>query len=445
MNYLETLEFLARRGNEVSAMHLGLHRTDAMMQALGYPQKQFRSIHIAGTNGKGSVAAMAESILKHAGWKTGLYTSPHLVRVEERIRIAGRQISPGSFAKLATRVAEIEMGLLRKKILDRGLTTFEFLTCCAFLCFAKQKVDIAVIEVGLGGKLDATNVVTPEVSVITGIALDHQNYLGTTLVEIAGEKAGIIKEGVPAISGCCSVSPRRVIQRRAKAVGATLLEICSDCKIAVKGKKLGRCSMDLQTPVRVYRNLRLSLAGDYQARNAALAVMAVEALKCAPVKTSDIRHGLANVRWPGRLDEYSSFRRTLMDGAHNPDGARQLRDYLVERKEDEVHFVFGAVREKNIKKMSGFLFPLASSIHLGEIANSRSADPADIAGMHRQFRSRIEVHPDMRSALLAAWRRCSPSGLVVVTGSLYLVGQLLPDVLRRGRRRNAKNRDRLYW
>ncbi len=428
MNYIETLQSLARRGNEVQAMHLGLHRTEAMMQALGNPHQQFRSIHIAGTNGKGSVAAMTESILEHAGWKTGLYTSPHLVRVEERIRIGGRQIAPRTFAALATRIADVEAELLHKKAMDRGLTTFEFLTCCAFLCFAKTKVDIAVVEVGLGGKLDSTNVIRPEVSVITGIALDHQNYLGKTLTKIAGEKAGIIKENIPAVSGCCVEGPRNVIRKRAKEVGAPLLETCKDVSMKIKRITRGRRSIDLQTPVRHYRDLRLSLAGEHQAQNAALSVMALEALKSLPVQGRDIRYGLAHARWPGRLDEYKARRRTLMDGAHNPDGAERLKEFLLEQKEKEIHFVFGAVRDKNIKKMSGCLFPLATSIHLAGIANSRSADPVDIAAMHRQFRSRIQIHPDMHKALIAAWNKCSRSGLVVVTGSLYLVGELLNEI-----------------
>ncbi len=430
MNHTETLKSLARRGNEVQMMHLGLHRTIAMMQALGNPQEQFRSIHIAGTNGKGSVAAMVESILTHAGWKTGLYTSPHLVRVEERIRISGRQISSRTFAALATRIAAAEADLLSKKAMDRGLTTFEFLTCCAFLCFAEKKVDVAVVEVGLGGTLDSTNVIRPEVSVITGIALDHQNYLGNTLTKIAGEKAGIIKDNIPVVSGCCAESPRRVIRKRAKDVGAPLIEICDACRIKIRRRIRGHRSIDLHTPVRDYRNLRLSLAGEYQTRNAALAVMATENLKSIRIQDQGVRRGLANARWPGRLDEYSSRRRTLMDGAHNPEGAQFLRDYLVEQKEKEVHFVFGAVRDKNIKKMAKYLFPLATTIHLAGIVNSRSADPADIADMHRQFYPRIRIHPNMHEALLAAWRQCSRSGLVVVTGSLYLIGELLPLIQR---------------
>jgi len=420
-------------------MHLGLHRTRAMMQALGNPQERYPSIHIAGTNGKGSVAAMSESVLRHAGLVTGLYTSPHLVRVEERIRVNSRQISPRSFAALATRIQRVEAALLEKKILDRPLTTFEFLTCCAFLHFAEKKIDIAVIEVGLGGKLDATNVILPQVSVITGISLDHQNYLGNTLTKIAGEKAGIIKDHVPVISGCCVPAPRRVIRNQSRAVKAPLLEICGNPIIRNKQEWRGVYSFDLKTPLREYRNLRLSLAGEHQTRNAALAVMAIEALKRFPIKVRDIRGGLADTHWPGRLDEYSSRRRTLLDGAHNPEGANLLRDFLVhKRKAAEIHLVFGAMRDKNIRAMGGYLFPLAKTIHLTPIPNSRCADPAEVAFLHKRFRSRIKIHPNMNAALLSAWRECSPSGLVVVTGSLYLVGELLSLVRRFAKRRDAK-------
>jgi dihydrofolate synthase / folylpolyglutamate synthase len=428
MNHTETLEFLKQRGNEVQVMHLGLHRTCAMMQALGNPHYGFPSIHVAGTNGKGSVAAMAESILRHAGHVTGLYTSPHLVRIEERIRINGRPIAPQAFAALATRIRRTEATLLRKQVLDRLLTTFEFLTCCAFLHFSDRKIDIAVIEVGLGGKLDATNVVHPQVSVITGISLDHQYYLGNTLTKIAGEKAGIIKAHVPAISGCADAAPRIVIRRQAREVAAPLLETFKDCTVSIRGERRGRYAIDLQTPSRSYRNLRLSLAGEHQTRNAALAVTAIETLKSFAVGVDAIRYGLANVRWPGRLDEYRTRRRTLLDGAHNPEGARQLRNFLIRRGEKEVHFVFGAVRDKNIREMSASLFPLATSIHLTALDNSRSADPNDVAALHKRFRPLIQIHPGMREALSSAWKQCSRSGLVVVTGSLYLVGELLPEV-----------------
>ncbi len=409
-------------------MHLGLHRTRAMMAALGNPQDKYPAIHIAGTNGKGSVAAMSESILRHAGLTTGLYTSPHLVRVEERLRVNGRQVAPGKFSALATRIRNAEAVLIEKQILDRPLTTFEFLTCCAFLHFAREKVDVAVFEVGLGGKLDATNIIRPQVSVITGIALDHQNYLGRTLTKIAGEKAGIIKENIPAISGCRAPSARRVIVSQAKKVAAPLLEIGKDAVIRNVRDTRGRYAFDLRTPRREYKSLRLSLAGEHQTRNAALAVLAIEALKSFPIKVGDIREGLANTDWFGRLDEYQSERRTLLDGAHNPEGAELLKDFLVRQKEKEIHMVFGAVRDKNIRGIGSAVFPVATSIHLTPLLNSRTADPKDIAAMHKRYRSRMKIYGAMREALYAAWKECSPSGLVVVTGSLYLVGELLPLV-----------------
>jgi dihydrofolate synthase / folylpolyglutamate synthase len=285
-----------------------------------------------------------------------------------------------------------------------------------------------VLEVGLGGKLDSTNIIHPLVSVITGISLDHQNYLGRTLTKIAGEKAGIIKEGVPVISGCNTPAPRRVICRQAKAVRAPILEAFQDCAIRNQREKRGRFSFDLRTPRRLYRNLRLSLAGEYQVRNAALSVLTIEALQSFPIKIQDIRAGLAGTVWSGRLDEYQSRRRTLLDGAHNPEGAQLLRDYLIKGKEKEVHFVFGVVRDKNIRGIGSAIFPVATSIHLTPLVNTRSAPPAEVAAMHKRYARRMKIHSNMQEALRAAWKECSATGLVVVTGSLYLVGELLPFV-----------------
>lgn len=409
-------------------MHLGLHRTLAMMQRLGNPHIKYPAIHIAGTNGKGSVAAMSESILRQSGRVTGLYTSPHLVRVEERIRINGVPISPRIFALLATRIRTVEELLVKQGTLDRPLTTFEFLTCCAFLQFARAHVDVAVIEVGLGGKLDATNIIRPEVSVITGIALDHQNYLGRTIGKIAGEKAGIIKKDIPVISGSRDPEAQRVIRRQAKAVRTVLFEMDQDFLMRNLHERKGRYYFDLCTPMRTYRNLSLSLAGEHQSRNAALAIMAVESLKSFSITSRDIRRGLAGTRWPGRLDEYRAMRRTLLDGAHNPEAAELLRQYLRKRKVSDLHMVFGAVRDKNIHEVGAALFPLAKRIYLAPLVNSRSADPVSIAAMHHRYCSRMSIHPDMQDALQAAWAECPRSGLVVVTGSLYLVGALLPIV-----------------
>lgn len=428
MNYSDSLEFLNCRGNEVKGIHLGLHRTLSIMEALGSPHRKYAVLHVAGTNGKGSVSAMSESILRHAGWKTGLYTSPHLVRIEERIRTEGRDVLPHRFARLVSNIRDAEVSLLRRKRLDRPLTYFEIVTCCAFLHFAEKMVDVAIVEVGLGGRLDATNIVHPEACVITGVSHDHQDLLGTNLGTIAGEKAGILKPGVPAITACHSPTALRVIRSVARVTGASLLEIDRDCKIRILGRHGGRYAFDLKTLHRSYGNLRLSLAGEHQIRNAALAVCAVEALRTFPVQVRDVRRGLANTCWPGRLDEYHSRHRTLMEGAHNPEGAQSLRTYLESRHEREVHLVFGALRDKDIRKMGSCLFPVACTIHLAPLYNSRTADPETILATFRQFTPKIRIHGSSKEALQSAWQECTNKGLVVVTGSLYLLGELFPLV-----------------
>ena len=430
MNHRETLEYLNQKGNEVQMMHLGTHRTVAIMEALGNPHMKYPSVHIAGTNGKGSVAAMTEAILRAAGFITGMYTSPHLVRVEERIRVGRIPVPPSAFASLATDVRATEDALMAKGILDRALTTFEFLTCCAFLRFARQKVDIAVIEVGLGGKLDATNIIRPLCSVITSIALDHQQYLGNTVKKIAAEKAGIIKKGIPVISGCGDPAAEEVVRRRAKAAGTRLLELGGDIVIQKARMRGGCATMDLQTPARRYANLKLSLAGEFQTRNAALAVAAVETLEPFCIGAGDIRRGLSNTRWEGRLDEYSAARRTLLDGAHNPAAAAILRDCLKQRKESEIHMVFGAMRDKSIQEVGAILFPLAKHIYLTPLANTRAARPEEIADMFPDYRGRMTICRDIKSSLRAAWAGCPTQGLTLITGSLYLVGDLLPLVQR---------------
>jgi len=423
----KVFDFLYQRGNEVQGIHLGLHRITAMMRAFGDPQEKMQVLHIGGTNGKGSVAAMSESILRHGGWRTGLYTSPHLVKLEERIRVNGQDISSRRLKAIAMRVVRTESALLAKDLLDRRLSYFEMVTACAFLHFADEKVDIAVMEVGLGGLLDATNIVRPGACIITGVSYDHEDILGHTLTSIAREKAGIIKPGTPVVSGCAAPAARNIVRRKALSLDAPLIEIDSNCTIRFTTERHGRYTVDLQTPRRTYRRLPLGLAGKHQARNAAMAVAALEQLKL-PVRVADIRQGLAKTRWPGRLEEFRARRRTLLEGAHNPEGAKLLREFLRQQHESEVHLVFGALRDKDFRKMSNYLFPLAKSIHVAAPANSRAVDPNEVAAAHSGHRARMRLHQDAREALVAAWEECPRSGLVVVTGSLYLIGELLPVV-----------------
>ncbi len=433
MNYHQTLKLLAERGNEVRGIHLGLHRISTLMRALGDPQDEYAVLHIAGTNGKGSVAATAESVLRAAGWKTGMYTSPHVEKLEERIRVSGRNIPARKFAATAGRVHQVEEDLYARRELDMRLTYFEFLTACAFLYFAGEKIDVAVIEVGLGGRLDATNIVKPQACIITGIAFDHQDVLGSTLGEIAREKAGIIKPGIPVISGCRAHEAKRVIRARARRAAAALIEIDRHCRIRVVGERGPNVTIDLKTPKRCYRGLPVALAGVHQARNTALAVAGVEALDSFPVSADAVCRGVARTRWPGRLDEYFLHRRTLFEGAHNAEGARALRNHLLRCEGCEIHMVFGALRDKDIQKMGGLLFPLARRIHLTPVPNPRTADPEVIAIAHPRYRVRMRIHREARSALQAAWDECPRNGLVIVTGSLYLVGALLPLVREQAR------------
>jgi dihydrofolate synthase/folylpolyglutamate synthase len=287
-------------------------------------------------------------------------------------------------------------------------------------------MDTSIIEVGLGGMLDATNIILPQVSVITGVSYDHQNLLGHSLAAIAREKAGIIKPGVPVISGCKSTPAQRVIRAAARAAAAPLAEIDRDCTIRVTGEDRGRSIFDFKTPQREFRRLRVSLPGEHQTRNAALAIAAVDSLKLPRMRTAVIRQGLYATRWPGRLEQFRACRRTLLEGAHNPEGAELLASFLASQKESEVHLVFGALRDKDIRKMGAALFPSARSIHLTPLANSRSADPFEVAAIHKTFWSKMSLHRNSVDALRAAWKQCSPQGLVVVTGSLYLLGEVLP-------------------
>jgi dihydrofolate synthase/folylpolyglutamate synthase len=428
LNYHQILDLLSQRGNEVRCIHLGLHRISALMQALGNPHKRYAVLHIAGTNGKGSVAAMAEAILRAGGWKTGLYTSPHLEKPEERIRVSGRDIPARKLAALGSDIFEKEGELCANKQIDIPLTYFEFLTACAFLHFAREKVDVAVVEVGIGGRLDATNIVTPKACVITGVSLDHQDLLGSTLAEIAAEKAGIIKAGIPIISGCRAPEAKRVVRAKARRLSAPLAEIDRDCRIRVVSDRGAAVTIDLKTPKRLHSRLPLALAGLHQARNAALAVAGVESLETFPVPAGDVRRGIARTRWPGRLEEFRARRRTLLEGAHNTEGARALRNHLLRCEDCEIHIVFGALRDKDVRKMGRLLFPLAQRIHLAPVANPRTANPMDIAAVHPRFRARMDVYVDAATALRTAWNECPANGLVVVTGSLYLLGELLPLV-----------------
>jgi dihydrofolate synthase/folylpolyglutamate synthase len=390
-------------------------------------------VHVAGTNGKGSTAAMLASILRAAGLRAGLYTSPHLLRINERLRVEGTEISDGDFAATFTRVHAAIEELLATGALAAHPTFFECVTAMAFEYFAQQKVDIAVFEVGMGGRLDSTNVITPEVAVITQIDFDHENFLGHSIEEIAGEKAGIIKPGAWVVSAAENATAQRVIRERAVEQGARLVEIenayCVSGLRAEDGRYRfaanGTSEMDGEPAHKI--ELTLPLAGRFQVRNALTAMAAARLLAERGVRIDDdaIARGLASVHWPGRLERLQERPAVYLDGTHNPAGARELvafwEDNFAGRR---IHLVYGTMRDKAVDEVAGLLFPFANTVTLTQSPQPRSISANVLATMTRHLARTVEVVPDPAAALEHAIEVAAPDDIVFATGSLYLVGDL---------------------
>ena len=404
---------------------LGLDNMRILLGALGDPHLAFPSVHVAGTNGKGSVSAMLAEIFARGGLKTGLYTSPHLVRVEERIRVDGRLIPERDFRRVLGKIKSKIDELLAAKKLDASPTFFEVLTAAALLYFRQRRVDIAILEVGMGGRFDATNVVTPVVSVITNIARDHMQYLGNTLAEIAFEKAGIIKPGVPVISGVCGGPARPVIRRRAREERAPLLEAFGREASLEPGGPGPRRTAVYRIGGEAYR-LAPGLPGTHQIRNAAVAAAAASVLRRMgfPADRKTVEQGIRLARWEGRLELIGRRPRIFLDGAHNEDGAAALAAFIDETCRKPPVLVFAMMKDKALARVAGILFPRASRIILTTIPYPRAASPEEILAAGRRFSSRVLVEPDPKRALDLARRAAGPSGTVFVTGSLFLVGEM---------------------
>ena len=391
MNYAETIEYLV--GIRLFGQKLGLETMHELLGQLGRPDRDLQFIHIAGTNGKGSVAAMCSSVLAQAGYRTGLYTSPHLVSLCERFQINGQPISEAAVVRL---VEKLRPWL--ESAQPRPATFFEAVTILALEYFRENKVEVVVWETGLGGRLDATNVVTPLVSVITNIAFDHMQYLGPTLEQIAGEKAGIIKPGRPVVTG---------------ATGAALAVIQQVCA-------------ELQAPLTVVSAglNRTPLLGQHQARNCAVAEAAVRA---SGLKVSDeqLQIGLARTRWPGRFQIIRGEPIVVLDGAHNAAGATSLASALAEHFPGQrLAMVLGVLRDKNYAEMCQILAPVADMIACTRVNSERSNDPDLLAELCRHANPRADVRPF--SDIASAYQAARASGaVVVITGSLFLVGEAM--------------------
>lgn len=439
MNYQESVRYLLTLGRELAspqqsrALKFDLHNIRAICERMGHPERAYPTVHIAGTNGKGSTAAMLASILQAAGLRCGLYTSPHLRRINERMRLGGEEISDQEFAESFTRVLAVIEELLASGELPAHPTFFECVTAMAFDFFARAGVDIAVIEVGLGGRLDSTNVIVPEVAVITQIAFDHENFLGHSIAEIAGEKAGIIKPGAWVVSAAENPAAEEAIRARAAAQQARLVEIneafaISDLtaeegryRFAVKSRDSAAAGMQQEIKI------ALPLAGRFQVRNAVTAIAAAQLLRQRgfAIDNEAIASGIGSVRWPGRLERLQKRPDVFLDGTHNPAGAREVlafwEEHLARRR---IHLIYGAMRDKAIDEVAGLLFPKAATVILTQSPQPRSLSAGALFEMTSHLSESIEVVREPGAALEHALETAQPDDVVFVTGSLYLVGDL---------------------
>jgi len=401
MTYTESVQYLYSLGNEVLTAKLGLDRIGALLEALGNPHRACRWIHVAGTNGKGSTSAMIEAGLRTAGVRTGLYISPHLVEPTERIQIAGHPVSEVQFAEAFARVHETAERMLAAGTLDMHPTYFETVTAMAFVTFASEKVDTVVLEVGLGGRLDATNVVTPELCVITPIDYDHQVFLGDTIEQIAAEKAGILKPGVSAVFAKQRPEAERVLRDHARGPYTLSRDwAISDLAMDARGSRFRLRGVRITCP----------LAGEHQVENARVAAIALAEVGFSP-------DGIAGTRWPGRLEHVSEQPEIIIDGAHNPAGVRALAAYI--RRfyfGRHIWIVYGALRDKAVAEMASVLFPLADRLILTAPANARAMRPEDISAPGGRITHSI-------AEAVALLDEAGPDDVIFITGSLYLAGE----------------------
>jgi dihydrofolate synthase/folylpolyglutamate synthase len=395
-------------GLEQFGIKFGLHNISVLVDALGRPDRAFKSVHIAGTNGKGSVAAMVDTALRSAGHRAGRYTSPHLVDLTERFVIDGRPVAKQSLRQVVGDVRLLVDRLRARGELDVHPTFFEVATAASFELFRREAVDVAVCEVGLGGRLDATNVLTPVVCAITSIGFDHEQYLGRTLREIAAEKAGIVKPGVPVVVG-------PIDKEAADAIAAVALDRNAPLVPATLGEYAG-------TP--------LALRGRHQADNAAAAATILETLdrQGCTVPASAIADGLAHTVWPGRLDlrRLPDGREVLLDAAHNPAGAAALAEYLRSSSFANAPLVFGAMRDKDIRGMLAALMPVVGDLIVTRASNARAIDPVELATLARSISPErsVVIAPSAAAALTTAWSKARRS---IVAGSIFLLGDVMKD------------------
>jgi len=420
--YQETIDYIYAL--QKHGIKLALSNTMTLMEIMGDPQRKFRSIHVAGTNGKGSTSAFTASMLQAAGYRVGLYTSPHLVSFTERIRINNVPLSEDKVVELAQRVREGYQSLSQD---DQRLnpTFFEVTTAMAFTYFAEEGVDIAVIEVGMGGRLDSTNVITPLVSVITNIDREHTEFLGDTLELIAAEKAGIIKPGVPVVTGAIQPEVIAVIEQEARAKNTSVYRLNRDFSHGAPSSEQQQ-SFSYQGIKASYENVLINMRGHYQVDNACLAIAIVELLggRGLVVDEQALRRSLAQAKWEGRLERVAQRPDIYLDGAHNPASANVLATAVKELKASykRMVLIIGILGDKDYRGIISELVPHAEQVIVTKPQYSRAMDVQALATEIGMLHGSVDSAETVALAISKAREISSPDDLILITGSLYVVG-----------------------
>lgn len=423
MRYAEALEYLA--SIEGLGIKLALRNITSVLEALGSPQSRYPSVLVAGSNGKGSVAAMLASILGRAGYRAGLYTSPHLIRYEERIIVDRAPVTEEEFGEAIGRVRAQVSRLLASGELQAHPTHFETVTAAAFDHFARASIDLAVLEVGMGGRLDATVLAGPSLSIVTSIALEHTRYLGDTIAAIAGEKAGILPRGGLLLVGERDPEALEVFRARAREMEGRLVELDEYARVGTSDE----AHPAVATPSRRLPDLEIGLPGEHQVRNAALAVAACDHLEEAGFSIPDeaVREGLRDPGWPGRFQVLPGRPRVIFDGAHNPAGCRAFRETLASAGASPATttLLFGALRDKDHAGMLEILAPAAGRLVLTRGVSPRFREPHELAALSGREGPDLRVTDTAQEGLEVARELTPGDGVLAVCGSLYLVGDLM--------------------